>query len=132
VVAVLAPDQPPLLGLVTRLLPPLVGGNAVVAVAAERRPLAAIELAEAIATSDVPAGVVNLLTGFRDELAPVLAAHMDVNAIDVGGADGAALDLERLAAENVKRVVHGRADVQSPWEIASFLEQKTVWHPIGQ
>jgi acyl-CoA reductase-like NAD-dependent aldehyde dehydrogenase len=132
VVAVLAPDQPPLLGLVTRLLPPLVGGNAVVAVASESRPLAAIELAEALATSDVPGGVVNLLTGHHAELAPVLASHMDVNAIDLCGADGDVPELERLAADNVKRVVHGRADVQSPWEIASFLELKTVWHPMGQ
>ncbi|HEY8028467.1 MAG TPA: aldehyde dehydrogenase family protein [Gaiellaceae bacterium] len=132
VVAVLAPDEPPLLGLVTRLLPPLVGGNAVVAVASEQRPLAAIELAEAIATSDVPGGVVNLLTGFHAELAPVLAAHMDVNAIDLGAANGSAAELEKLAADNVKRVFHGAADVQSPWEIAGFLELKTVWHPIGQ
>ncbi|HKT44808.1 MAG TPA: aldehyde dehydrogenase family protein [Gaiellaceae bacterium] len=132
VVAVLAPDGPALLGLVTRLLPPLVGGNAVVAVASESRPLAAVELAEAIATSDLPGGVVNLLTGFRAELAPVLAAHMDVNALDLGAADGSAPELETLAAENVKRVVHGNADGQSPWEIAAFLELKTVWHPIGQ
>lgn len=132
VVAVLVPDEPPLLGLVTRLVPPLVGGNAVVAVASELRPLAAIELAEAIATSDVPGGVVNLLTGFRAELGPILASHMDVNAIDLCGADGDAPDLERLAAGNVKRVVHGRPDAQSPWEIASFLELKTVWHPVGQ
>ncbi len=131
VVAVLAPDEPPLLGLVTRLIPPLVGGNAVVAVASETQPLAAIELAEAIATSDVPGGVVNILTGFRKEIAPWLASHMDVNAIDVCGADGLAAELEQLAAENVKRVVRGRADVQSPWEISSFLELKTVWHPIG-
>jgi acyl-CoA reductase-like NAD-dependent aldehyde dehydrogenase len=132
VVAVLAPDEPPLLGLVTRLLPPLVGGNAVVAVASETRPLAAIELAEALATSDVPGGVVNLLTGNHAELAPVLASHMDVNAIDLCGADGDAPELERLAADNVKRLVRGCADVQSPWEIASFLELKTVWHPMGQ
>jgi acyl-CoA reductase-like NAD-dependent aldehyde dehydrogenase len=132
VVAVLAPDEPPLLGLLTRLLPPLVGGNAVVAVASETRPLAAVELAEALATSDVPGGVVNLLTGHHVELAPVLASHMDVNAIDLCGADGDVPDLERLAADNVKRVVRGRPDVQSPWEIASFLELKTVWHPMGQ
>ena len=132
VVAILAPDDPPLLGLVSRVLPPLVGGNAVVAVASESRPLAAVELAEAIATSDVPGGVVNLLTGFRSELAPVLAGHMDVNALDVSGADGEVPELERLAAENVKRVVHGAPDGQSPWEIAGFLELKTVWHPIGQ
>jgi acyl-CoA reductase-like NAD-dependent aldehyde dehydrogenase len=131
VVAVLAPDEPPLLGLVTRLMPPLVGGSAVVAVASETHPIAAVELAEAIATSDVPGGVVNLLTGFRAELGPILAAHMDVNAIDLCGADGQSAELERLSAENVKRVVRGRADVQSPWEISSFLELKTVWHPIG-
>jgi acyl-CoA reductase-like NAD-dependent aldehyde dehydrogenase len=131
VVAVLAPDEPPLLGLVSRLMPPLVGGNAVVIVASETNPLAAIELAEAIATSDVPAGTVNILTGYRADMAPTLASHMDVNGIDLCGANGAA-DLEELAAENVKRVVRGRADVQSPWEISSFLELKTVWHPIGQ
>jgi acyl-CoA reductase-like NAD-dependent aldehyde dehydrogenase len=132
VVAVLAPEEPPLLGLVTRLLPPIVGGNAVVAVASTARPLAAIELAEALATSDVPGGVVNLLTGQHEELGPVLASHMDVNAIDLCGADGDGPELERLAADNVKRVVHGRADVQSPWEISAFLELKTVWHPMGQ
>jgi acyl-CoA reductase-like NAD-dependent aldehyde dehydrogenase len=132
VVAVLAPDEPPLLGLVTRLLPPLVGGNAVVAVASSARPLAAIELAEALATSDVPGGVVNLLTGHHAELGPVLASHMDVNAIDLCGADGDGPELERLAADNVKRVVHGRPDAQSPWEISAFLELKTVWHPMGQ
>jgi len=130
VVAVLAPEEPPLLGLVSRILPPLVGGNSVIAVASEARPLAAIELAEAIATSDVPGGVVNLLTGSAAELSPWLASHMDVNAIDLAGANGNTAELERAAAENVKRVVHGRADVQSPWEIAAFLEQKTVWHPM--
>jgi acyl-CoA reductase-like NAD-dependent aldehyde dehydrogenase len=132
VVAVIAPDEPALDGLVARIAPALVGGNAVVAVASEQHPLAAVELAEALATSDVPAGVVNLLTGFRDELAPVLASHMDVNAIDLTGADGAAPDLERAAADNVKRVVRGAAGEQSPWEIAKFLELKTVWHPVGQ
>jgi acyl-CoA reductase-like NAD-dependent aldehyde dehydrogenase len=131
VVGVLAPEEPPLLGLVTRLAPVLVGGNVAVVVASEQRPLAAIELAEVLATSDVPGGVVNILTGHRRELAPVLASHMDVNALDVAGADGDAGELERLAADNVKRVVHGRADVQSPYEIASFLELKTVWHPVG-
>jgi acyl-CoA reductase-like NAD-dependent aldehyde dehydrogenase len=108
-----------------------VGGNAAVVVASEQHPLAAIELAEALATSDVPGGVVNLLTGYRAELAPWLASHMDVNAIDVTGADGLTTDLEIAAAENVKRVVHGRADTQSLWEISAFLELKTVWHPIG-
>ncbi len=131
VVGVLAPGEPALLGLVSRLAPPLVGGNAVVLVASESSPLAAVELAEVLATSDVPGGVVNILTGRRAELAPVLASHMDVNALDLAGADGDLGDLERLAAENVKRVVRGPADGQSPWEIASFLELKTVWHPIG-
>jgi acyl-CoA reductase-like NAD-dependent aldehyde dehydrogenase len=132
VVAILAPDEPPLGGVVARLAPALVGGNAVVLVASETHPLAAIELAEAIATSDVPGGVVNILTGHRDELAPILAGHMDVNALDLTGANGQSPELERLAADNVKRVVHGSADEQSPWAIASFLELKTVWHPIGQ
>jgi acyl-CoA reductase-like NAD-dependent aldehyde dehydrogenase len=131
VVAILAPDEPPLLGLVSRLAPALTGGNAVVAVASESQPLAAIELAEAIATSDVPGGVVNLLTGRRAELAPWLASHMDVNAIDLTGADGLRADLEQAAAENVKRVVLGRPDSQSLYEISAFLELKTVWHPIG-
>jgi len=131
VVAILAPEEPALDGLVSRLAPALVGGNSVVAVASQTHPLAAVDLAEAIATSDVPAGVVNVLTGFRDELAPVLAGHLDVNAIDVTGADGATAELERLAADNVKRVVRQREE-QSPWEIASFLELKTVWHPVGQ
>ena len=132
VVAVIAPVEPALDGLVARIAPALVGGNAVVAVASERHPLAAVELAEAIATSDLPAGVVNILTGFRDELAPVLASHMDVNAIDLTGADGATAELERAAADNVKRVVRGADGAQSPWAIADFLELKTVWHPVGQ
>jgi acyl-CoA reductase-like NAD-dependent aldehyde dehydrogenase len=131
VVAVLAPDEPPLLGLVSRIAPALVGGNTVIAVASERHPLAAIELAEALATSDLPGGAVNLLTGFRDELAPWLAGHMDVNAIDLTGADGEVAELEKLAAENVKRIVRSSADAQSPWEVEAFLELKTVWHPIG-
>jgi len=131
VVATIAPDEPPLLGLVSRIAPVLTGGNAVVALASETQPLAAIELAEAIATSDVPGGVVNLLTGQRAELAPWLASHMDVNAIDVTGADGLRADLEIAAAENVKRVVFGKPDSQSLYEISAFLELKTVWHPIG-
>ena len=132
VVALLAPDEPALGGLVSRLAPAIVGGNAVVAVASEPHPLAALELAEAIATSDVPGGVVNILTGHRAELGPVLAGHMDVNALDVTGADGEVVELEGLAASNVKRVVKGSADEQSPWDIAAFLELKTIWHPIGQ
>src|SRR3989440_4795786 len=122
VVAVLAPDEPPLLGLVSRVVPALTGGNAVIAVASATHPLAAIELAEALATSDVPGGGVHLLTRHRDEPAPWLASHMDVNAIDVTGADGLRPELERAAAENVKRVVAGAADGQSLYEISAFLE----------
>jgi acyl-CoA reductase-like NAD-dependent aldehyde dehydrogenase len=132
VVGILAPEEPALAGIVSRLAPAIVGGNCVVAVASESRPLAAIELAEAFATSDLPSGVVNILTGRRAELAPWLAGHMDVNALDLAGADGGLPELERLAAENVKRVVRGKPDTQSPWEIAAFLEMKTVWHPIGR
>jgi acyl-CoA reductase-like NAD-dependent aldehyde dehydrogenase len=131
VVGIIAPDEPPLLGLVSRIAPALVGGNAIVAIASETRPLAAIELAEVLATSDVPGGVVNVLTGQRAELAPWLASHMDVNAIDLTGADGLRPELEQAAAENVKRVIHGSPDSQSLWEISAFLELKTVWHPIG-
>jgi acyl-CoA reductase-like NAD-dependent aldehyde dehydrogenase len=131
VVGIVASDEPPLLGLVSRIAPAVVGGNAVVALASETKPLAAVELAEVLATSDVPGGVVNLLTGQRAELAPWLASHMDVNAIDLTGADGLRADLEQAAAENVKRVVLGAPDAQSLYEISAFLELKTVWHPIG-
>jgi len=102
----------------------------VVIVASQKRPLAAVTLSEVLATSDVPGGVVNVLTGKKDELAPVLAAHMDVNALDLSGAEGEREELERLAADNVKRVV-ANGDGQSPWHVAAFLELKTVWHPIG-
>ena len=132
VVGILCPDEPPLLGIVSRLAPAIVGGNVAVAVASEPHPLAAVELAEALATSDLPGGVVNVLTGIKTELAPWLAAHMDVNAIDVGGVDGSVEELERAGAENVKRFVRGERDGQSLWEIAAFLELKTVWHPIGR
>jgi acyl-CoA reductase-like NAD-dependent aldehyde dehydrogenase len=131
VVATLAPAEPALEGLVSRIAPAIVGGNTVVVVASETSPLAAVELAEALATSDLPGGVVNILTGVQSELAPWLAGHMDVNALDVSGADGDVAELERLAAENVKRVVRGRVDGHSLWEISPFLELKTVWHPIG-
>jgi acyl-CoA reductase-like NAD-dependent aldehyde dehydrogenase len=130
VTGILAPE-PPLLGLVSRLAPVIVGGNTAVVIASEAHPLVAIELAECLATADVPAGVVNILTGLRKELAPQLASHMDVAAIDLTGGDGDVAELERLGAENVKRVVRGRTDSQSPYDIAAFLELKTVWHPIG-
>ena len=131
VVAILAPDEPALDGLVRGSRP---RSSEETRSSPSRRtlhPRAALELAECIATSDVPGGVVNILTGRREELAPGLAAHMDVNAIDVTGATGRRpTELERAAAENVKRVVR-QPRGQSPWEIAAFMELKTIWHPIG-
>jgi acyl-CoA reductase-like NAD-dependent aldehyde dehydrogenase len=129
VVGIVAPAEPALLGLVSRLAPVLAGGNVAVVIASETHPRAAIELAEVLATSDVPGGVVNLLTGLRDELAPHLASHLDVDALDLDHGDAS---LERAAADHVKRVVFARSDAQSPYEISSFLELKTVWHPMGQ
>ena len=132
VVGIVAPEDPALAGLVRRLAPALCGGNVVVALAAEARPLAALTLAEVLATSDFPAGVVNVLSGQRRELLPWLASHMDVNAIDVSGctADEVAL-VEKAAADNVKRVVKLPAGERSPHLVTAFMEMKTIWHPIG-
>jgi acyl-CoA reductase-like NAD-dependent aldehyde dehydrogenase len=135
VVAVVAPAESSLLGLVSVVAPVIATGNAAVVVASERRPLPAVTLAEVLATSDVPSGVVNVLTGFTAELAPVLAAHMDVNAIDLTGAPAdTRAELERLAAGNVKRVFAAGEDwaaAPSPARMLAFLEIKTVWHPVG-
>ena len=137
VVALLAPSEPALLGLVSVIAPAIVTGNTVVAVASEERPLPAVTLAEVLATSDLPAGVVNLLTGRLAEVAPWLASHQDVDAIDLAGvADpGLARDLEVAAADNLKRV---RRPVERDWSadpglgaMLGFLETKTVWHPKG-
>lgn len=137
VVAVVAPQESSLLGLVSVVAPIIVSGNASVVVASEDRPLPAITLSEVLATSDLPGGAVNLLTGRAAEIAPWLAAHMDVNAIDLAGVDDAGLrrDLEIAAADNVKRV---RRPDTTDWSadpgltrVRSFLETKTVWHPIG-
>jgi acyl-CoA reductase-like NAD-dependent aldehyde dehydrogenase len=130
VVGVVVPEEPPLAGLVARVAPAIIGGNALVVLASERRPLAAVTLTEVLATSDVPGGVVNVLTGRKADLAPVLAAHMDVNAIDLQGVEGDRAELERLAADNVKRVIRNGSG-HSPYHAAAFLELKTVWHPIG-
>ena len=139
VVAMLAPDEPSLLGLVSVLLPPLVAGNAVVLVASEKDPRTAIVFAEALATSDIPAGVVNIITGYRSELGPVLAKHMDVNALSfVDGTQTA--ELQTFAAENVKRTHVFPARSRAQWfddsaqsldEIAAYCEIKTIWHPAG-
>jgi acyl-CoA reductase-like NAD-dependent aldehyde dehydrogenase len=130
IVGIVAPEEPALAGLVSRLAPAVVGGNVAVVLASEHHPLAAVTLAEVLATSDVPGGVVNVLTGRKRELAPVLAGHMDVNALDLAGAGTDVAELEQLAAENVKRIARN-GDGQSPWHAAEFLELKTVWHPIG-
>ncbi|UCM90008.1 aldehyde dehydrogenase family protein [Streptomyces marincola] len=139
VVAVLAPQDSSLLGLVSVLAPVIAGGNTAVLVAAERAPLPALSLAEVLATSDVPAGVVNVLSGRTAELGPPLAAHQDVNAIDLTGAGGSPLaaELEASAAENLKRVRRPAADGED-WSadpgtsrLLTFLETKTVWHPTG-
>ena len=145
VVGVVAPETSSLLGLVSRLAPPLVSGNAVVLLASEARPLPAITLTEVLATSDVPTGVVNVLTGRRKELVPVLASHVDVDALDTWGVpDAMRLETEQLAADDVKRLsrrpstvnetrfdwLDDRAAERPEW-IAVFLEMKTVWHPIG-
>jgi acyl-CoA reductase-like NAD-dependent aldehyde dehydrogenase len=136
VVAVVAPADP-LLGLVSVVAPVIVTGNTCVVIASQRSPLAAITLAEVLATSDLPGGVVNLLTGHQRELAPWLAAHMDVNGLDLTGVDDAelALECERSAAENLKRVLRPGLD---DWgadpgtaRMTRFLETKTVWHPLG-
>jgi len=133
VVGLVAPGRPALLGLVSRLVPAIVGGNTVVVVTGGDASLVAVTLGEVLATSDVPAGVVNVLTGERAELLPWLISHLDVNAVDLTGADD---DLEAEvvagAAANVKRVVFGEVEEESPYAIADFLEMKTLWHPIGR
>ena len=138
VVALFAPQRSSLLGLVSVLAPALAGGNTAVVVSSHRRPLPAVTLAEVLATSDVPAGVVNLLTGDAGELGPWLAEHADVDAIDLTGAPpNRAMELERAAADTVKRVVRTPAE-EPDWtadpglgRLTPFLETKTVWHPIG-
>jgi acyl-CoA reductase-like NAD-dependent aldehyde dehydrogenase len=146
-VAVLAPQGSSLLGLVSVLAPVVVSGNTAVVLASELRPLPAITLSEALATSDVPGGVINIITGRTAEVSPWLASHRDVNAIDLTGAAGAEGlswgDLELAAAENLKRVRRpagtGTDAVEPDWSqtpelsrITSFLETKTVWHPKGR
>lgn len=131
VVGIVAPDAPSLLAVVERLAPALCAGNSVVVVASESHPLVSIALAECLATSDVPAGVVNVITGLSSELVPALASHLDVDALDVAGVTPNALvDVETAAAENVKRIVRP-GKVRSPYEVTGFQEMKTVWHPKG-
>ena len=136
VVAILAPQESSLLGLVSTLAPVLCTGNTAVVVASERRPLPAVSLSEVLATSDLPGGVANVLTGFTSELAPWLASHRDVNAIDLTGVAAPQRGaLARAAADNVKRVYAPSSEdwVGEPGteRLTAFVETKTVWHPIG-
>ena len=136
VVAVLAPQGSSLLGLVSVMAPVIVSGNTCVVMASEKAPLPAVTLSEVLATSDVPGGVVNMLTGRVAEVAPWLASHMDVNAIDLVGADAdTVVDLEVAAADNLKRVLRPMtvnwAREPDLSRMLAFLETKTVWHPVG-
>jgi acyl-CoA reductase-like NAD-dependent aldehyde dehydrogenase len=139
VVGVVAPDEPELLGLVAELAPTLAAGNVAVAILSEARPLAALDLAEVLDVSDLPAGVVNLLSGRRAELATALGAHRDLNAIvDAAGDPELSAELDRLAAETIKRVRHSPGATSYDAAVADALsrieavtELKTAWHPVG-
>ncbi|MGP0036559.1 MAG: aldehyde dehydrogenase family protein [Solirubrobacteraceae bacterium] len=139
VVGIVAPDQPALLGLVGELAPVLAAGNVAVAVLSEAEPLPGLDLAEALGVSDVPGGVVNLLSGRRGELAGALGAHRDLNAIvDAAGDAELSAELDRLAAETIKRVRHGGAVASYDDAVDDALERleavtelKTAWHPVG-
>ena len=145
VVGIVAPETSSLLGLVSRVAPALVAGNAVVVLTSESRPLPAVTLSEVLATSDVPGGVVNVLTGMKRELVPWLAGHVDVDTIDVWGVpDAIRTETELTAADDIKRIARRPAGVtdarfdwlddrasERPEWIAAYLEMKTVWHPIG-
>jgi acyl-CoA reductase-like NAD-dependent aldehyde dehydrogenase len=141
VVGTVAPDEPSLLGLVSAMLPPLVSGNTVVAIASEADPRTAIVFAECLATCDLPAGAANVLTGRRIEIAPHLARHMDVDALETYALDAPfAAELERLGADNLKRIrtvgIASAADWFAPEaqdlaRVSQFVEIKTIWHPAG-
>jgi acyl-CoA reductase-like NAD-dependent aldehyde dehydrogenase len=130
VVAVLAPDEPPLLGVVSELAPVLAAGCTAVVALSETHPLAGLDLGEVLEVSDVPAGVVNLLSGRRDELIPALTTHRDVNAI-VDATTDWAVRVDEAASETVKRVSRPTADSDSLDRIRALLELKTAWHPVG-
>lgn len=131
VVATFAPAKPSLLGTVQALAPVLAGGNTAILIAAEKLPLTAITLSEVIGTSDVPKGVVNILTGSSAELAPWIGSHMDIDGVDASGLTKAQEKELRIAgADNLKRI-HTFKEAQSPQRVLSFMENKTVWHPIG-
>lgn len=131
VVTVFAPLKPSLLGLVQSLAPVLAGGNTAIVIASEKYPLSAITLSEALGTSDLPGGVVNILTGSCAELAPWVGSHMDIDGIDASGLSTAQeKDLRISGADNLKRIFRFK-EAKSPQRVLSFMENKTVWHPIG-
>ena len=129
VIGIIAEERDSLIGLVRGLAPVITGGNTSVLIASQSRPLAAITFAEVLATSDLPAGVVNILTGIKTELAPWLASHMEVDGLDLSGIDDIA-ELRKSGAENLKRIHTFKKEV-SPERILAFMEFKTIWHPIG-
>lgn len=129
VIGIVAEEKDSLIGLVRSLAPIIAGGNTSVLIASQSRPLAAITLAEVLATSDLPAGVVNILTGINTELAPWLASHMEIDGLDLSGFDSIA-ELRVSGAENLKRIHTFEKDV-SPERILAFMEYKTIWHPVG-
>jgi len=130
VIAAIAPEAPSLLGLIDAIAPIIVGGNTVVVLASTKAPLSAMSFAEVIATSDVPAGVINILTGKKDEIAPWMASHMDIDGFDISGLAAKSHGAIRIAgAENLKRIYSFKS--VDPGRILAFLENKTVWHPIG-
>ena len=130
VIAAIAPESPSLLGLIDAIAPIIVGGNTVIVLASTKAPLSAMSFAEVIATSDVPAGVINILTGKKDEIAPWMASHMDIDGFDISGLPPKSHGAIRIAgAENLKRIFSFKS--ADPGRILAFLENKTVWHPIG-
>ncbi|HEY1518851.1 MAG TPA: aldehyde dehydrogenase family protein [Solirubrobacteraceae bacterium] len=139
VVGIVAPDSPPLLGLIAELAPALAAGNVAVAILSEAQPLSGLDLAETLGVSDIPPGVINLLAGRRTELATALGAHRDLNAIfDAAGDPALAAELDRLAAETIKRVRHGAAATSyedatddALDRLEAVTELKTAWHPVG-
>jgi acyl-CoA reductase-like NAD-dependent aldehyde dehydrogenase len=131
VVGFIAPKKSALLGFIAGIAPIIASGNTVIALASENAPLPAMSLAEVIATSDVPAGVVNILTGKTAELAPWFASHMDIDGLDITGLDPKFVaEIKVAGAQNLKRI-HAFKDTATPGRILAFMESKTVWHPIG-
>ena len=131
VVGFIAPKKSALLGFIAGIAPIIASGNVVIALASESAPLPAMSLAEVIATSDVPAGVINILTGKTAELAPWFASHMDIDGLDISGLDSKLVaEIKIAGAQNLKRI-HSFKEIVTPGRILAFMESKTVWHPIG-